>query len=39
MRAIGIDLAFTAAHKAVVLDEQQHYVTPVISFHTRGRTR
>ena len=36
MRAIGIDLAFTAAHKAVVLDEQQHYVTPVISFHTRA---
>ncbi len=35
MRTIGIDLALTAAHKAVVMDEHQHYVTPVISFHTR----
>lgn len=36
MRTIGIDLALTAAHKAVVMDDQQHYVTSVISFHTRA---
>ena len=35
MRTIGIDLAVQAAHKAVVADEQGHYVTPVLKFHTR----
>jgi transposase len=34
MRTIGIDLAVQAAHKAVVADEQGHYVTPVLRFHT-----
>jgi transposase len=34
MRTIGIDLAVQAAHKAVVADEQGHYVTPVLKFHT-----
>ncbi len=35
MRTIGIDLAVQAAHKAIVADEQGHYVTPVLRFHTR----
>ena len=36
MRTIGIDLAITAAHKAVVLDNATgKYVTKVWSFHTR----
>jgi transposase len=35
MRTIGIDLAVTATHKAVVLDAQGQYVTPVLKFHTR----
>ena len=35
MRTIGIDLAVQAAHKAVVADEQGHYVTPVLKFHSR----
>jgi transposase len=34
MRTIGIDLALTAAHKAVIADAQGHYLTPVFSFHT-----
>lgn len=35
MRIIGIDLAITAAHKAVVLDTAtQKYVTRVLSFHS-----
>jgi hypothetical protein len=32
MRTIGIDLAVTAAHKAVVVDETGQFVTPVLSF-------
>ena len=36
MRTIGIDLAVTAAHKAIVMDDQQHYLTAAISFHTRA---
>ena len=36
MRTIGIDLAVKGTHKAVVVDEQGHYVTPVIEFHTRA---
>ena len=35
MRTIGIDLALTSAHKAVVADAQGRYLTPVFSFHTR----
>jgi transposase len=35
MRTIGIDLAVTAAHKAVVLDGQGRYVTPVFAFRTQ----
>ena len=34
MRTIGIDLAVTAAHKAVVMAENGRFVTPVISFHS-----
>src|ERR687885_2073820 len=34
MRTIGIDLALTAAHKAVVADAQGQYLTPVFAFHT-----
>ncbi|HZG67094.1 MAG TPA: IS110 family transposase [Herpetosiphonaceae bacterium] len=34
MRTIGIDLALTSAHKAVVADAQGRYLTPVFSFHT-----
>ncbi|HSH79169.1 MAG TPA: transposase [Herpetosiphonaceae bacterium] len=34
MRTIGIDLALTSAHKAVVADDQGRYLTPVFSVHT-----
>jgi len=34
MRTIGIDLAVTAAHRAVVMAEHGRFVTPVISFHS-----
>ena len=34
MRTIGIDLAVTTAHKAVVADAQGHVLTPVFTFHT-----
>ena len=34
MRTIGIDLALTAAHKAVVADAHGTYLTPVFTFHT-----
>ncbi len=34
MRTIGIDLALTAAHKAVVADAQGHFLTPVLTFTT-----
>jgi transposase len=34
-RIIGIDLAVTAAHKAIVLDQASNtYVSPVLTFHT-----
>lgn len=34
-RIIGIDLAVTAAHKAIVLDQASNrYVSPVLRFHT-----
>jgi transposase len=35
MRTIGIDLAVTAAHRAVVMAENGRFVTPVISFRSR----
>lgn len=35
MRTIGIDLAVTAAHRAIVMAEDGEFVTPVISFHSR----
>ncbi len=35
MRTIGIDLAVTATHKAVVVDETGQYITPVWSFCSR----
>lgn len=35
LRIIGIDLAVTAAHRAIVLDSASNqFVSPVISFHT-----
>jgi transposase len=35
MRTIGIDLAVTAAHKAVVMAENGRFVTAVLSFRSR----
>jgi transposase len=35
MRTIGIDLAVSAVHKAVVMDESGQYVSPVLSFRSR----
>ncbi len=37
MYTIGLDLAVQAAHKAVVLDEQGRFITPVLTLHTRPR--
>jgi transposase len=37
MRSIGIDLALTGPHKAIVADEQGRYLTPIIKFHSRAR--
>ncbi len=37
MYTIGLDLAVQAAHKAVVLDEQGRFITPVLPLHTRPR--
>src|SRR5919202_4479306 len=34
MRTIGIDLALTASHKAVVADAHGHFLTPVVPFTT-----
>lgn len=34
MRVIGIDLAVTAKHRAIVLNERNHFITPIISFYT-----
>ena len=36
MRTIGIDLAITAVHKAIVMEADGEFVTPVLSFHTRS---
>ena len=35
MRTIGLDVAVQTAHKAVVLDEQGHFCTPLLTVHTR----
>lgn len=35
MYTIGIDLAITAAHKAIVAGAGGKFVTPLLSFHTR----
>jgi transposase len=35
MRTIGLDLAVQTAHKAVVLDEQGHFCTPILTIYTR----
>ena len=37
MYTIGIDLAITAAHKAIVAGADGKFVTPLLSFHTRWR--
>jgi transposase len=37
MYTIGIDLAITAAHKAIVAGADGKFVTPVLSFRTRWR--
>jgi transposase len=35
MRIIGIDLASTAKHQAIVANERSRFITPVIKFRTR----
>lgn len=35
MRTIGIDLAVTAPHKAIVMNAEGKFVTPLLSFHSR----
>ena len=35
MRIIGIDLATTAKHQAIVANEQSRFISPVIKFETR----
>jgi len=35
MRTIGIDLAVRASHRAVVMDAQGHFITPVLTFRSR----
>lgn len=35
MRTLGIDLAITAPHRALVTDESGKFVTPLLSFHSR----
>lgn len=37
MRTLGIDLAVTAPHKAVVADERGQFVSPVLTFHSDWR--
>ena len=34
MRTIGIDLSVNAEHKAVIVDERGHFVSPIIHFRT-----
>lgn len=36
MRSIGIDLAITGPHKAVVADERGQYLTSIIKFHPQA---
>jgi len=35
MRTIGIDLAVAAAHKAIVMEADGTFITPILPFHTR----
>ena len=35
MRIIGIDLATTAKHRAVVANERSRFISPVIKFESR----
>src|SRR5260370_40072020 len=35
MYTIGLDLAVQATHKAVVVDEQGRFLTPLLTVHTR----
>jgi hypothetical protein len=35
MRTLGIDLALTAPHRAIVTDEQDHFITPSLPFLSR----
>jgi transposase len=35
MRTIGIDLAVAATHKAIVMEADGRFITPLIRFHTR----
>lgn len=35
MRTIGLDLAITTAHKAIVVDESGQFITPILSVHAR----
>ena len=35
MRIIGIDLATTAKHRAIVANERSRFISPVIKFETR----
>lgn len=36
MRTIGLDLAITAAHKAIVVDESGQFITPILTLHARA---
>ena len=36
MRTIGIDLALKSDHRAVVMDEQGNFITPVLKVTTRA---
>jgi transposase len=38
MRVIGIDLAVTAKHRAIVLNERSQFITPILSFYTEVAT-
>lgn len=34
MHTLGIDLSVKAEHKAIIADEQGHYISPVLKFST-----
>ena len=38
MRYIGLDLALTTQHKAVVMDEQGHSLSPILSVKTSAQS-